>query len=1031
MRERRISLSIVFFLVAVIMMTITDAESLLGKKECRIQLDRADVYVIPHQLIGYRHVTPQADMVTAINLRSPMTNSPGNVIGQTYVAYQNSGALGRKIALGYPQNEYTHMIWLYQLNPNFSTGYVGYYYQVYNNGTYLYPAGGISVTSQPLCVEGSLGILGDNRAVIASAPDIHESNAVVYLEYQPNFGVFTQHFLTPDPFAEWYVNGMRTVTPATEVHFGTDTVVYVLTAADSSSYEDTAWLYHILYRKAGEGEFDNGRMIESGIGWTHTIVARQNTDSVAMIYTDFLWQDEGHFLDRNLFYRLSTDQGITWGSPVNIPQYTEDSVWRVSYDFSAVWDDNGDLHVVWNDRKRYDSAHFWLYRCRIVHWSTADEWKSIITEAMYNADCYSDFYTMNAGKMSLSLCEGKLYVVWSQYNDYDVLDDCSDGGFANGELYMAASDDNGLTWDTAVNLTNTRTPGCEPGNCESDVFPSMPRYGAEYPDARDSLDIIYINDKDAGLVIMGQGTWTLNNVMHYRIPCRDVVHLPRITLDATEYDYPMMMEPNQSMDTSFTIRNTGNGPLNWYASVNYISGDEHDWLSIVPPSGFVDRFPSNIGTATLSFTSDNLPGDPSIWEAEVIIASTDYPGVVDPDTIHISLIVASDALRPKADTLNTGCRALIVYNTGRMGGNQPGYSLNIPGDCDTVDAYPDAEVYLYDASPVIAYVNDVGDTVAYTSIFEQKFTDPYSFRPLTGFIKTTETDFDLIRYSAVTTDSIFGIDVTYIVPTDGSCFVLVKYSYYLLEGVAEKTGVCLGMIADWDVPSDTLADNGSGSDETRGTVWQYGAEYHADNAGVCNISETDRLGGITLLSAPSRNAWTADNQAHQEPPAYDPKFLYAQMSSMTGIDLYTAGYGQPAFIDLHTGFTFTQADMSPGETFTYLFCLATTNEGVADYLNQVVAAQAWANSHVLSADCLPGDASNDLQINIGDAAYIINYIFKGGPAPMPYEVCSGDPNGDCACNIGDAVYLINYIFKGGPAPVSYLEWYTTCCSPRR
>jgi len=46
---------------------------------------------------------------------------------------------------------------------------------------------------------------------------------------------------------------------------------------------------------------------------------------------------------------------------------------------------------------------------------------------------------------------------------------------------------------------------------------------------------------------------------------------------------------------------------------------------------------------------------------------------------------------------------------------------------------------------------------------------------------------------------------------------------------------------------------------------------------------------------------------------------------------------------------------------------------------------------------------------------VINYIFKGGPAPDPE--CAGDANGDEAVNLADAVYLINYIFKGGAAPV--------------
>ncbi len=79
-----------------------------------------------------------------------------------------------------------------------------------------------------------------------------------------------------------------------------------------------------------------------------------------------------------------------------------------------------------------------------------------------------------------------------------------------------------------------------------------------------------------------------------------------------------------------------------------------------------------------------------------------------------------------------------------------------------------------------------------------------------------------------------------------------------------------------------------------------------------------------------------------------------------------------------------------------------------------------------ACDCRPGDADGDAAINVGDAVYIINFIFKAGPPPTPYATCSGDPNADCAVNIGDAVYLISYIFKGGPMPVSCEEWRSIC-----
>jgi len=63
---------------------------------------------------------------------------------------------------------------------------------------------------------------------------------------------------------------------------------------------------------------------------------------------------------------------------------------------------------------------------------------------------------------------------------------------------------------------------------------------------------------------------------------------------------------------------------------------------------------------------------------------------------------------------------------------------------------------------------------------------------------------------------------------------------------------------------------------------------------------------------------------------------------------------------------------------------------------------------------LPGDANGDWAINVADAVYLINYVFKGGPPPDPIE--AGDANCDGNPDIGDAVFLINYIFKGGLAP---------------
>jgi len=62
-----------------------------------------------------------------------------------------------------------------------------------------------------------------------------------------------------------------------------------------------------------------------------------------------------------------------------------------------------------------------------------------------------------------------------------------------------------------------------------------------------------------------------------------------------------------------------------------------------------------------------------------------------------------------------------------------------------------------------------------------------------------------------------------------------------------------------------------------------------------------------------------------------------------------------------------------------------------------------------------GDANYDEVVNIGDAVHIVNYIFKGGPAPVVPDM--GDANADGRVNIGDAVRIVDYLFRDGAVPV--------------
>ena len=72
----------------------------------------------------------------------------------------------------------------------------------------------------------------------------------------------------------------------------------------------------------------------------------------------------------------------------------------------------------------------------------------------------------------------------------------------------------------------------------------------------------------------------------------------------------------------------------------------------------------------------------------------------------------------------------------------------------------------------------------------------------------------------------------------------------------------------------------------------------------------------------------------------------------------------------------------------------------------------------------PGDVTFDGElIDISDVVYLINYIYKAGPAP-PHPI-SADVNNaipDGIIDIEDMMYLINYLYRFGPVPYPGDPW---------
>jgi hypothetical protein len=74
----------------------------------------------------------------------------------------------------------------------------------------------------------------------------------------------------------------------------------------------------------------------------------------------------------------------------------------------------------------------------------------------------------------------------------------------------------------------------------------------------------------------------------------------------------------------------------------------------------------------------------------------------------------------------------------------------------------------------------------------------------------------------------------------------------------------------------------------------------------------------------------------------------------------------------------------------------------------------------LEVEC--GDVNDDGIVNVADVIYLVSYLYRGGPPPIPM-VCVGDVNNDEIVNVADIVYLISYLYRFGPEPSPY------CCTP--
>ena len=235
--------------------------------------------------------------------------------------------------------------------------------------------------------------------------------------------------------------------------------------AVSGSIVHTVWYDN----RDGNDEIYYKRSTDGGVTWGADTrltnnTAYSNVPSIAVsgsiVHT--VWQDNrgGNW---EIYYKRSTDGGVTWGADTRLTNYAADS------NFPSIAVSGSIVHTVWQDN-RYGNTEIYYKRSTDggVNWEADTRLTNNTASSLYP---------------SIAVSGSIVHTVW---------EDTRDG---NLEIYYKRSTDGGVSWETDTRLTN---------NTAGSWYPSIAVSGSivhtVWSDDRDGNDEIYYKRNPTGNV---------------------------------------------------------------------------------------------------------------------------------------------------------------------------------------------------------------------------------------------------------------------------------------------------------------------------------------------------------------------------------------------------------------------------------------------------------------------------------------------------------------------------------------------------
>jgi hypothetical protein len=411
------------------------------------------------------------------------------------------------------------------------------------------------------------------------------------------------------------------------------------------------------------------------------------------------------------------------------------------------------------------------------------------------------------------------------------------------------------------------------------------------------------------------------------------------------------------------------------SSFGKVSNPVADWLRVDPSSGTIS--PDSYQDFTITIDGTVIEGDyfGKRYDGGIVIATSNdrTPLYCDTSFMAVDLDLHFDYYNQYSSISTDELVTSISNNTNVGGWNNTG-----------MEYHQGQYNFLNEGSFFAGYISDQGDTIIHREIFNTHAMRATSHLDLDSISDPRGTHAYFTTNTGEEDLEIVG-DVMAPSHPDSSEFFILKYKVHNTSGVPINS-LFLGMMMDWNV-IDLM--NGSGSDASLNLIWQY---KYSNYAGLAYLSQDSAHGARAI-----------DNDIYVWPQDDFLTHNLYQFISFQGFLAFLQGK------DITSILSARKMDLEVDDSVEVDFVLVVSEDGEEGLKENVIKARIFAGVAVEH-----GDVNNDGVVEVTDVVFLINYLFKNGPAPDPLYM--GDANCDSTVEVTDVVYLINYLFKNGPSP---------------